>query len=79
MRNASHLPLLICLCPQATDRGLSHMVDRLVEDVEGLLAEPLEVVNINSTRLAYIMTIGPVSGGQGEPGRRGQGAGHAAQ
>ncbi len=54
------------------------MVDRLVEDVEGLLAEPLEVANINSTRLAYIMTIGPVRGAQGVSGRRGQGPGHAA-
>ncbi|GIL45014.1 hypothetical protein Vafri_2438 [Volvox africanus] len=42
----------------ATEHGLSYMVDRLVEDVEGLLAEPLEQANINSTRLAYIMTVG---------------------
>ena len=43
---------------QATVHGLSYMVDRLVEDVEGLLAEPLEAANINSTRLQYIMSIG---------------------
>ncbi|GLI64870.1 hypothetical protein VaNZ11_008256 [Volvox africanus] len=42
----------------ATEHGLSYMVDRLVEDVEGLLAEPLAQANINSTRLAYIMTVG---------------------
>ncbi|EFJ49262.1 phosphate acetyltransferase [Volvox carteri f. nagariensis] len=42
----------------ATEHGLSYMVERLVEDVEGLLAESLEFADINSTRLAYIMTVG---------------------
>ncbi|KAG2494212.1 hypothetical protein HYH03_007568 [Edaphochlamys debaryana] len=41
-----------------TAHGLGFMVSRFVEDLEGLLAEPLEAANINSTRLAYIMTVG---------------------